>query len=70
MSGVKIFFILWGISIAGMYYMFTRSGGPLVLPGDIYIKKGDKTIYFPIGSSFFIAIVLYVVLSLLGLKAK
>jgi thiosulfate reductase cytochrome b subunit len=33
------------------------------LPGDIYIKRGNFTLYFPIASSILISIILTIILS-------
>lgn len=65
MSGIKLFFLLWAISVAIMYFQFAKPGQPLVLPGDIYTKKTGKTLYIPLGSSFFLAIILRIILKLL-----
>ncbi len=36
------------------------------LPGDIYIRRGNWTFYFPLATSILISIVLTIVLSLIG----
>ncbi|WP_198546741.1 DUF2905 domain-containing protein [Alteribacter populi] len=36
------------------------------LPGDIFIKRGNTTIYFPIVTSIIVSIVLSVILYLIG----
>jgi len=58
MSGGKIFLLIWFLSIAVMYFLASRPGNPLVLPGDIYIQKEGFTLYFPIVSSILISIIL------------
>ena len=60
LSGSKVFFILWAISFAIMYFLASRPGNPLVLPGDIYTKKGVNNIYIPTGSSLYLAIILFI----------
>jgi len=59
-TGPKLFFILWAIAVGIMYFVASRPGNPLVLPGDIYSIKGSNKIYIPFGSSFFLAIVLFI----------
>lgn len=60
-SGGKIFLILWAISAAVMYFISSKPGGnPMVLPGDIYTRKGVNKIYIPLGSSLYLAIILYI----------
>jgi hypothetical protein len=41
---------------------------PLIgrLPGDIYIRKGDFTFYFPLATSILISILLTLLFSLFG----
>lgn len=63
-SSGKIFIIIWLISIAIMYFLASRPGNPLVLPGDIYTRKGLNKIYIPIGSSLYLAIVLFILLKI------
>ena len=60
MSGGKIFLLIWFLSIAIMYFLASRPGNPLVLPGDIYTRKGMNKIYLPVGSSLYLAIILYI----------
>lgn len=64
LSSGKIFLILWGISIAIMYFLASKPGNPLVLPGDIYTRKGLNTIYIPTGSSLYLAIILFILLKI------
>ena len=62
LSGGKVFLILWLLSVAIMYFLSTRQGNPMVLPGDIYTRKGVNRIYIPIGSSLYLAIILFIIL--------
>ncbi len=63
-SSGKVFLIVWGISIAIMYFLASRPGNPLVLPGDIYTRKGVNKIYIPLGSSLYLAIILFILLKI------
>lgn len=60
-SSGKIFLIFWFISIAIMYFLASKPGNPLVLPGDIYTRKGLNKIYIPLGSSLYLAILLFII---------
>lgn len=63
-SSGKVFLIIWGISIAIMYFLASKPGNPLVLPGDIYTRKGVNKIYIPLGSSLYLAIILFILLKI------
>ncbi|WP_018661029.1 DUF2905 domain-containing protein [Heyndrickxia acidiproducens] len=47
----------------GLLMQFTKIGR---LPGDIFIKKGNTTFYFPIATSIILSIVLSVILYIIG----
>ncbi len=64
LSSGKIFIIIWLISIAVMYFIASKPGNPLVLPGDIYTRKGMNKIYIPIGSSLYLAIIIFILLKI------
>lgn len=64
LSSGKIFLLIWAISVGVMYFLSTRPGNPLVLPGDIYTRKGVNKIYIPLGSSLYLAIVIFVLLKI------
>lgn len=57
---IKAFFLIYIIAIGSMFYLSSKGSGPIVLPGDIYFRKGTKMIYFPLGSSFFLALILFI----------
>lgn len=63
-SSGKVFLIIWGISIAIMYFIASKPGNPLVLPGDIYTRKGVNKIYIPLGSSLYLAIILFILVKI------
>ena len=69
MQAIKIIILLYIMSLGGMYYISTRSGGvPPLLPGDIYRVKGPRRIYFPMGSALIITILIYLFFSILKQK--
>jgi len=69
MSKIEIFGLLYLISAAIMYLLFSRGGGSNPFPGDIFMKKGSRTMYLPVGSAFFLTIILYILLNMLKKKA-
>jgi hypothetical protein len=58
----KLILILYFISFAFMYYLTYKKTMPPVLPGDVYIRNSARRIYIPSGSSFYLAIILYLLL--------
>jgi hypothetical protein len=64
LSSGKFFLILWVVSVGIMYFLASKPGNPLVLPGDIYTRKGVNKIYIPLGSSLFLAIILFILLKI------
>ncbi|AEP01838.1 MAG: DUF2905 domain-containing protein [Heyndrickxia faecalis] len=47
----------------GLLMQFTKIGR---LPGDILIKKGNTTFYFPIATSILLSVILSVLLYIIG----
>jgi hypothetical protein len=56
---VALGFLLWG---AGTVPMLNRLGR---LPGDIYVRRGTFSLYFPITTAIVLSIVLSLLLALL-----
>lgn len=56
---IRTFFLIYVIAIAAMLVASSRLSGPIVFPGDIYFRRGGRTFYFPLGSSFVLALVLF-----------
>jgi hypothetical protein len=54
-----------GIAVFGILLYFGGKLGIGRLPGDIYIRKGNFTFYFPIVTSILAIIILTVIFSLL-----
>jgi hypothetical protein len=57
-------FILFGVVIV----VAGKVPGVGRLPGDIYIKKGPMTFYFPLATSILISLILSLVISLFARK--
>jgi hypothetical protein len=57
---VKAFLLIYVVAIGGMYYVSSRLSGPVVFPGDIYFRRGPRLIYVPLGSSFILTIILFI----------
>lgn len=61
--GIGLFIILAGI----MLYALARLGlHGVKIPGDIYIKKGNSSFYFPIVSCLVISLILTLIFNLIG----
>lgn len=56
---IKAFFLIYVIAIAAMLVASSRLNGPVIFPGDIYFRRGGRTFYFPLGSSFVLALLLF-----------
>lgn len=54
-----------GLTIFGIVIMIGERFGLGKLPGDIFIKKGNFTFFFPVVSSIIISLLLTLVLNLL-----
>ena len=65
MSSVRVFLLLYVVSVAFMYYLSYFKKIPVFIPGDLFIKKGQRTIYFPFSSALLLSIMLFVALNIL-----
>ncbi|MGM7636548.1 DUF2905 domain-containing protein [Bacillus sp. Hm123] len=65
MSGIGKTLMVLGVVIfvIGLVMQFVKIGR---LPGDIFIKKGNTTFYFPIMTSILVSVVLSLVFYLIG----
>jgi len=70
MYNIGKFLILFGIIfiIVGLLFLFFPKFPIFKLPGDIVIKKGNFSFYFPVVSSILISIILSVILNLIFRK--
>ncbi|NPV52057.1 MAG: DUF2905 domain-containing protein [Firmicutes bacterium] len=60
--------IIMGIILAGVGALFLLAGklpGIGRLPGDIYIRRGNFTFYFPLMTSILVSIILSIILGVL-----
>lgn len=63
--------ILFGVVLIAMGLLLTfaeKIPGIGRLPGDIYIRKGNMTFYFPVVTSILVSLVLTLLLNVLGKK--
>jgi len=68
LENIKLFAILFFISMAFIFALQKKGGNPIIIPGDIYIRKNQKYIYIPISSTFLLTLIIYIILS--SLKRK
>ena len=68
MQGLGRILILTGIVLIvfGLLFIFSHKLPFGKLPGDIVIKKGNFTFYFPLGLSIIISIILMIIIYLIG----
>ncbi len=68
MQGLGRILILTGIVLIvfGLLFIFSHKLPFGKLPGDIVIKKGNFTFYFPLGLSIIISIILTIIMYFVG----
>lgn len=59
---VQAFGLIYVISVGFVYYLSSKTSGPIVIPGDIYIRKAGRTVYIPLASPLVVAIIIFVIL--------
>ena len=65
MDGIRVFFLLFVVMTAGMYFLYYKRGkNPLLFPGDIYRVRAERAFYFPLGSALTVTVILYIILKL------
>lgn len=62
MQLVKMYFFIYIIVIALIYALMRKSGVPKLVPGDIYINKAGRQIYIPVGASFILTTIIFIIL--------
>lgn len=67
-SSIKLFLTLYFISIAFIYALQRQKGIPVIVPGDILILRANKKIYIPLGMSFIITLILFLILNNIRVK--
>lgn len=54
------------ILVVGVLFNLLGKGGMPTLPGDIFYKKDNVTVYFPIVSSIILSVVLTIIFNLIN----
>ncbi len=67
-SKTLIFFGVVLIGIGVLTVVFDKVSGLGRLPGDIYIRRGSFTFYFPLSTCLILSLLLTLVLTLFGKK--
>ena len=68
MADIAKALIVLGLALAALGAMlWVRAGVPIVgrLPGDIYLRRGNFTLYFPLATCILISIVVSLIFALL-----
>ena len=68
LSSIKLFAILYFISIAFIYALQRKRGIPVIVPGDIYIRKEQKYVYIPLGMSLILTLILFLIFNNIRIK--
>lgn len=58
-DAIKALGMILLVSVAFIYGLQSRLSEPIIIPGDVYIRKGTKGVYIPIGSSIALTIILF-----------
>ena len=69
MSEIGKLLIVFGVLIAAVGVVIVLAGRlPWIgrLPGDIYVRRGDFTFYFPLATSILVSVVLTLIFWLIG----
>jgi hypothetical protein len=63
MKNIQIFFYIFIVAVAFMYFIYYKRGkNPLLVPGDYYRVKAERAYYFPLGGALVITALLYFLL--------
>lgn len=68
LSSIKLFLIIYFICMAFIYALQSRRSIPVIIPGDILILKGQRNIYIPLGMTFVISLIFFLILNNIRLK--
>lgn len=59
LESLKAFLLIYFISIGFIYALQRKLSSPIIIPGDLYIKKPTRSLYIPFGSSIVVTIVIF-----------
>lgn len=59
---LRVFALLYVIVNALLYMGTGKGASPIIMPGDLYVKKAGRTIYIPLGSSLIISTLLLILI--------
>lgn len=63
LSSLKLFAILYFILMGFIYALQRNRARPIIVPGDIYIQKNQKYVYIPLGFTFVLTLILFLILN-------
>ena len=63
MSSIKLFLTIYFICMGFIYALQSRRSIPVVIPGDIFISKGQKKIYIPLGLTLVLTLIIFLILN-------
>jgi hypothetical protein len=60
-TAIGFFALIYFTVMAFVYALSRKAGVPLVLPGDVYISNGTNKVYIPLGTTFIITLILFLI---------
>ena len=63
LNSFKLFAIIYAVIMGFVYALQTNKARPIIVPGDIYIQKNQKYVYIPLGLTFVLALVFFLILN-------
>jgi len=68
LGSIKLFAILYFIIISFVYALQRKRAMPVIVPGDIYIPKGQGHIYIPLGLTTILTLISFLIIKNLAEK--
>lgn len=62
MNSIKLFATIYIVIMGFIYLLQRKRAMPIIVPGDIYIHQAQKFIYIPLGLTFILTLVVYLIL--------
>jgi hypothetical protein len=60
-ESLKAFLLIYFISIGFVYALQRKLSSPIIVPGDLYIRKPTRSLYIPFGSSIVITVIIFLI---------
>lgn len=67
-TSIKLFAIIYFVIMGFIYALQRNRARPIIIPGDIYVQKNQKSIYIPLGLTFVLTLLLFLILNNIRIK--